>query len=85
LHLVQWSPSILVYLRNKWDHCGSKCAQRVGLPFWYFVFPVYYNWQRMSPRYFAHIMDALKMGMKQGFQGQTGAQRHGDFKDNISK
>jgi hypothetical protein len=30
-------------------------------------------------------MDALKLGMKQGFQGQTGAQRHGDFKDNISK
>jgi hypothetical protein len=30
-------------------------------------------------------MDALKLGMKQAFQGQTGAQRHGDFKDNISK
>jgi hypothetical protein len=30
-------------------------------------------------------MDALKLGMKRGFQGQSGAQRHGDFKDNISK
>jgi len=50
-----------------------------------YFFPVYYNWQRMSSWYFAHIMDALKLGMKQGFQGQTGAQRHGDIKDNISK
>jgi hypothetical protein len=85
LRLVHWSPPILVNLRNEWDHCGSKYAQLVGLPFWFFVFVVYCNWQRLSSWYFARIMDALKLGMKQAFQGQTGIQRHGDFKDNISK
>jgi hypothetical protein len=83
LHLVHWSPPIWVNLRNKWDHCGSKCAQLVGLPF-DFLFSLSITIDRMSSWYFARIMDALKLGMKRGFQGQSGAQRHGDFKDNIS-